>query len=162
MIATPATFLPNYQTPITSLVLKLASTSSVSGPLNLFFLLLSSPFPKISHSRLLLSFQISAENTTFSVLCFCFFFFEMRTFKIYSQQLSNMQYSITNCSTHFCTLHPHVMEWGWKFVPFVPLHYFTRMPPPLAWLQATNLFSMNSFVWFFLPSFLHLFLFTYK
>lgn len=31
------------------------------------------------------------------------------------------------------------------------------MPPPLVWLQATNLFSMNSFVWFFLPSFLHLF-----
>ena len=103
------TFLPNYQTPITSLVLKLASTSSVSGPLNLLFLLLSSPFPKISHSRLLLSFQISAENTTFSVLFFfvCLFvFFEMRTFKIYSQQLSNMQYSITNCSTHFCTCIP--------------------------------------------------------
>ena len=95
------------------------------------------------------------------------------TFKIYFQQLSNMQYSITNCSTHCCTLHPHVMEWGWKFVPFAPLHLFHQDAPspslasgnqPVFYEFICLVLSpfLPSFIWFFLSSFLHLFLFTYK
>ena len=34
--------------------------------------------------------------------CILFFFLKMRTFKAYSQQLSNIQYSIINCSHHGC------------------------------------------------------------
>lgn len=64
LIAIPTTFLPKYQTPIMPLVLRLPSASLGSGSLNLRCLLLSSPFPKISQSRLLLSFQISAQNST--------------------------------------------------------------------------------------------------
>ena len=38
----------------------------------------------------------------FSFFFILFFFLKMRTFKAYSQQLSNIQYSIINCSHHGC------------------------------------------------------------
>lgn len=108
-----------------------------------------------------MSFQISAENTAFSVL---FSFFEMMTFKIYFQQLSNMQYSIANCSTHCCTLHPHVMEWGWNvFCPPSPIS--PRCPlPSLASGNQPVFYEFICLVSFSLPSFIYLVLlpsFTY-
>ena len=49
----------------------------------------------------------------------------MRTFKIYSQQCSNMQYSITNNSHHavYYILRTYLF-YNWKFVPFDLLHPF--------------------------------------
>lgn len=55
----------------------------------------------------------------------------MRTCKIYSQQLSNVQYSILNHSHHAVCLYPHDLSvYNWKCVPFDSLHLFLLPHPP--------------------------------
>ena len=60
-----------------------------------------------------------------------FFCLEMRTFKIYSQQLRDMQYNFTDYSCH--PIHHFLMVYlfyNWKFVSLDPLYPFC--PPSLS------------------------------
>lgn len=53
---------PNHHVSIMPSGLRMASRTPVSDPWNLLFLLLSSPFSKFPHSRIMLSFQTAAQN----------------------------------------------------------------------------------------------------
>ena len=76
------------------------------------------------------------------------FFLVMRTFKIYCQQLSNMQYSIINCSHQAVYYIPMTYLFhNWNCVPFDPLHPFDPHHTPHLWQPP--ICSLFLWVWLF-------------